>query len=690
MFYKFILRVSMKRFYLLALVLIFSAISLVAESYTIKSPLTGDTYRVGVSVTIAWDTLDSDGNRTYARTFEFKWSESANGPWSLLALPKNAKFFKDSTAVKKAVGKTVITLPRVPQLYIRMQIKGDDTRFGMVGPVNTFTPPAASADSTIEGTITKTLTLTNKKIYQLKKVVYVDNGATLRLEPGTIVLGDPENVSALCINRGGKIYAKGTPTQPIVFTSGFAIRNRGRGDWGGLLIMGNATTNLGEAAIEGGIADGLEVKKNAWYGTWNGVNNDQDSSGVLQYVRIEFAGIAESPDNELNSLTLGGVGSKTVINNVMCSYNGDDAFEWFGGTVNARNLIAYNTIDDDMDTDNGYNGKVQNVLIKRFANIADQSNSEAFESDNDSKASEKKPFTRPVFSNVTVIGPIADTSWTAGTGDGKYNAKYLTVAQIRRNSRMNLVNSVLVGFPGGVEITNNNTVRAAANDSIMVRYNNFYGIKNNKWFYFGSGTNPQGTVTGSWLATETYGNSFINESGNVGEYAFLTNVFPGTLSEFNPMPKTTAPYLTTANWTASNAAVNLADPFFEKVPYRGAFGTQRWDMPWAEYDPINKEYKATDVNDNYNMLLNKVTIEAAPIPAAEYSVVTYQLPSSLEVTIKLIDISGNINSTFKTREYQKAGIHQFLLNTSGLANGIYYLHIQSNDGNAILSIPVVK
>lgn len=679
----------MKRFFLMAMMFMLSAAGLFAESYTIKSPKTGDTYRVGVTVSVSWDTLDSDGNSTFARTFEFKWAESENGPWQLLALPKNAKSFKDSTSGNKAVGKTVVTLPRVPKVYLRIQIKGDDTRFGMVGPVNTYTPPAATADSTIEGSITQTVTLTNKKIYKLKKVVYVDNGATLRLDPGTIVLGDAENVSAICVNRGGKIYAKGTPTQPIVFTSGYAVGSRDRGDWGGLLIMGNATTNLGEAAIEGGIADGIDVKKNAWYGTWNGVNNDEDSSGVLEYVRIEFAGIAESPDNELNSLTMGGVGSKTVINNVMCSYNGDDAYEWFGGTVNARNLIAYNTIDDDMDTDNGFRGKVQNVLIKRFAGIADQSNSEAFESDNDSKASEKTPFTSPVFSNVTVIGPIADTSWTAGTGDGKYNAKYLTVAQIRRNSRLNLVNSVLLGFPGGLEFTNDNTVRAAANDSIMVRFNDFYGIKNNKWFYFGSGTNAQGTVNGSWLSTESFGNRFKNEAGNVGAYANISNAFPGTLVEFNPAPTAQADFMNNANWTASNAAVNLADSFFDKVAHRGAFGTERWDLPWAEYDPVNKVY-AVSVEDDYANGIKALTVEASPLPAQDYSIVKYQLPSTAPVSIRLFDAVGSINSTFKVNEVQNAGVHTFMLNTSELQSGVYYLQISSADGNATISIPVVK
>ncbi len=681
----------MKQFLLIAFMAIIAGAGLYANpTLTIKSPMAGETYRVGKTVTIAWDTLDVSGVSTWNKTFEFKWSETENGTYSLLALAKNAKSFKDvnSKSADKAAGSTVITLPRKDQIWIRMQEVGNETNYGKVGPINVYTPPPATADSIIQGYITSTVTLSNTKLYQLNKVVYVEDGATLRLEPGTVVMGDPNNVSAICVNRGGKIYAKGTANQPIVFTSGYSAGSRDRGDWGGLLIMGKATTNLGEAAIEGGIADA--AKKDAWYGAVNGVNDDNDSSGVLEYVRIEFAGIAESPDNELNSLTMGGVGRKTVINHVQTSYNGDDAFEWFGGTVNAKYLIAYNTIDDDMDTDNGFSGKVQHVLIKRFSGIADQSNSEAFESDNDSKASEKQPFTRPVFANVTVVGPIADTSWTAGTGENKYNAKFLTVAQIRRNSRMNLVNSVLIGFPGGLEMTNQNSVRAAENDSIMVRYNDFYGIKNNKFFYFGSGTNASTTVDANWLSKSEFGNNFINKAGNTGTHAGLTNAFPGTLAEFNPMPTAQANYMTSANWTASNAAVNLADSYFDKVPYRGAFGTERWDMPWAEYDPVNKIYTTTSVKDDFAANVSNLTIEAAPLPANDYTVITYQLPTSREVSIKLFDALGGLSSTIIINEMQSQGVHSLNLNTTDLQSGVYYLQISSNEGNTTMALPVVK
>ncbi|MEJ5246015.1 MAG: T9SS type A sorting domain-containing protein [Bacteroidota bacterium] len=674
----------MKNALFLAVAFLFAyALNAAEPSLTIKDPKANSTYRVGQTIAITWDTLTKSGERTWGKTFEFKWSESPNGPWNLLALAKNAKSYKDVTSSNPnaASGRTVITLPRKPQVWIKMNEVDNENLYGIQGPINVYTPPPATADSLIGGILTNTITLSASKIYQLKKVLYVEDGATLRIDPGTVILGDPNDVSAIVIKRGGKIYAKGTPTKPIVMTSGFAPGNRDRGDWGGLIIAGKASTNLGEAAIEGG----LDVK----YGPIGGVADDNDSSGVVQYVRIEFAGIAESPDNELNSLTMGGVGRRTVISHVMVSYAGDDAFEWFGGTVNAKYLISYNTIDDDMDTDNGFRGKVQHALIVRFPDIADQSNSEAFESDNDSKSSYNTPYTNPIFSNITVVGPLADTSWTVGTGANKYHSKHLTAVQIRRNSRMNLVNSVIMGYNAGVELTNNNTVLAASNDSIMVRFNDFYGIKNNKFFYFGSGTNPQGNVDANWLAKTEYGNRFMNQAGPVAAYAKVPGAFPGTTAVFNPLPEPNADYLNNANWAASNAAITLNDPFFDKVSYRGAFNTERWDLPWAEYSPVNKVY--TSINDDYSTtLVPQFKAEAAPLPANDYTVVTYVLPESGNTTVRIVDATGSVKSIFFENQFQNAGTHQFMLNSSQLSTGVYYLQIVTAKGIYTINIPVVK
>ncbi len=655
-----------------------------------KSPKADDTYRVGRTITIAWDTLDTQGNRTFETIFEVKWSESVDGPWNLLALTnKNAKQFKDINAkdATKAAGSVTCVLPRKTKVWLKLQVQNSEAINTLVGPINVTIPPAVVADSTITGDITGSLTLRSSKMYQLKKYVLVQDGGIIRIEPGTIILGDDQEASALVINRGGKIYAKGTKTHPIIFTSGYAAGSRDRGDWGGVLIMGSAETNLGEAAVEGGIADGSDVKKNGWYGKYKGVNNNEDSSGVMQYCRIEFAGIAESPDNELNGLTMGAVGSKTLIENIQVSYGGDDSFEWFGGNVNSKYLIAYNGIDDDFDTDNGFSGKVQFGFSYRYSNIADQSNSEAFESDNDSKASENQPFTRPIFSNMTCIGGVHDTSWTAGSGENKYNSKYLAAAQIRRNSRLSLVNSLLIGWPAGVEITNDNTVRAAGNDSIMLKNNSFYGIKNDKFFYLGSGTSSTDLVSTTWLAKSEFANTFTNGQGDVAQLAKLINAFPNDIANINPVPNSGADYLASASFASSR----LQDSYFDKVNYRGAFSsviTERWDLPWAEYDPVNKVYSTMSVN-NYEHQW-KLEVTAQPNPATESLTVLYQLVEDTQVTIKIFAQSGVLVQTIAENLIQNQGYYQFVFDTKELTSGMYYIQVITNNGIASKAISVIK
>jgi hypothetical protein len=242
------------------------------------------------------------------------------------------------------------------------------------------------------------------------------NDATMTIEPGVTVKGSyiGNDVGALIITRGAKINANGTADLPVVFTSNSP--NPRSGDWGGIVILGKASVNASFSGantieVEGGINNSFN---DGIAGGGTSVNDD-DSSGALRYVRIEFAGYAYQPDKEINSLTMAAVGRKTVIDNVQVYYAKDDAFEWFGGTVNCSHLIAYKTQDDDFDTDNGYSGKVQFGIVIRDSLIADISNSEAFESDNNSSGSAASPKTTAVFSNITAVGPKATLSNTGSS-----------------------------------------------------------------------------------------------------------------------------------------------------------------------------------------------------------------------------------------------------------------------------------
>jgi hypothetical protein len=148
--------------------------------------------------------------------------------------------------------------------------------------------------------------------------VYVKSGATLTIEPGTVIRGSKANKGALIIEKGARIIAEGTASDPIIFTSNQDAGSRSYGDWGGVIVLGNATVNKVDPVIEGGPTS-----------TYGG-SDDADNSGVLKYVRIEFPGIAFQPDKEINGLTMGGVGTGTEIDYVQVSFSGDDSYEWFG------------------------------------------------------------------------------------------------------------------------------------------------------------------------------------------------------------------------------------------------------------------------------------------------------------------------------------------------------------------------
>lgn len=220
-----------------------------------------------------------------------------------------------------------------------------------------------------------------KGTYLLKGWVYICDGATLTIEPGTVIKGDKGTKAALIAERGGRLVAQGTAAEPIVFTSAQPAGERRPGDWGGIILCGRARNNQTEMTIEGGPR------------SKHGGDDDADDSGVLSYVRCEFAGYPFQTDMEINGITFGSVGSGTKLDHIQVSYSNDDSYEWFGGTANAEYLVAYHGWDDDFDTDNGFSGKVQFCLAVRNPKLADQSVSNGFESDNCSTGADMQPFT---------------------------------------------------------------------------------------------------------------------------------------------------------------------------------------------------------------------------------------------------------------------------------------------------------
>ncbi|WP_278630479.1 Ig-like domain-containing protein [Parabacteroides goldsteinii] len=425
----------------------------------------------------------------------------------------------------------------------------------------------AVIEDTLEGNITadRTISAANKNF--LKGFVYVKSGATLTIEAGSVIKGisvaSGERAASLIIEPGAKIIAEGTVDKPIVFTSDKEPGKRVTGDWGGLIICGNARVNrTNQPTIEGG--------PGTHYGNTTSDEFNGESSGKLKYVRIEFAGYPLEPDKEINGLTFGGVGSGTEVEFVQVSYSNDDSYEWFGGTVNAKHLIAYKGWDDDFDTDYGYTGKLQFLLSVRDKDIADTSDSNGFESDNDGDGSTNTPFTKPVFSNVTLIGPfygkVSDRTQaeveakTADAANGAKGGKYQAAMHLRRNSSLNVYNSVFTGWPYGLRATDK---KGQANDGIAIENVIFAGMWKN--FY----------------EDEKVSENFFNRAGN---NTVLENTWQ-IIAKDGDYSSVVADAVKGADFS------KLADSFFEKVTYKGAFdGTNDWTEGWTNWDPQNTVY----------------------------------------------------------------------------------------------------
>lgn len=414
--------------------------------------------------------------------------------------------------------------------------------------------PTDPNGSVLSGTLSANKTLTADKVWTLKGYVYVPNGITLTIEPGTTIKSDTTEKGALCIERGGKIMAVGTASNPIVFTSGKAVGQRNPGDWGGIAICGRARTNRTTTpVIEGGL-------DRAYGGT-----DDADNSGVLKYVRIEYAGIAAFPGSEINGLTLAGVGSGTTLENIQVAYGNDDAYEFFGGTVNAKYLVAYATADDDFDFDFGYRGNLQFGVALRdplFVDNGDAGN--GIESDNDGSGTNVAPFTRPVISNFTWIGPNNASGTLSNHNFGN---------RWRRATQFVLRNSIMMGWQkGGFSVESTASADSLKNGVSEFRYNLVHAIAEP----FRRGSDAAASFADN-AAVETFLTNATNSNTKYNSANDIMLSAPFNLTAPNLRPSAGSPALSGANFS------NMSN-FFTTTNYRGAFdATTDWMSGWTRF-----------------------------------------------------------------------------------------------------------
>lgn len=417
----------------------------------------------------------------------------------------------------------------------------------------------------------------SKGTYLLKGWVYVDEGAKLRIPAGTVIKGDKQTMAALIVEPGGYVEMNGTKDAPVVMTSEQAPGNRRPGDWGGLIICGKARNNQTTMQIEGGPT------------TIHGGDNDNDNSGIYRYVRVEFAGYPFDTDKEINGVTFGSVGKGTTIDHIQVSYSNDDSFEWFGGSVNCKYLVAYKGWDDEFDTDNGFSGDVEYCLSIRDPRIADTSQSNGFESDNNASGAETTPFTTATFSHVTFVGPMTAKNSdfvnssdyiTAGSvfpDNGSKLGKFQSAMHIRRSSKLNVQNALAVGFPVGLIIDGEkgNTVKYASQgdfklDNIIFAGMDVIGTDKNKLYEDYLYDYATGTEDKSQLS---YSHTF-----------FLSNPNNRVMTEAEL--GLTDPQGTGQNYCPSSV---LSDG---NGGYIGAFkdASDNWLAGWTNFDPQNTIY----------------------------------------------------------------------------------------------------
>ena len=399
-----------------------------------------------------------------------------------------------------------------------------------------ITGPESSGPATARGTISEDTTWSGEIL--LQGAVFVADGVTLTIEAGTRIFGDSASNGTLIISRGGRIMAEGTADAPIVMTSDQVDGERARGDWGGLIINGRAPLN-----VPGGIKEGEGDT-----GEFGG-DDPTDDSGVLKFVRVEFAGTEFSPDNELNGVAFQGVGSGTVVDYVQVHYNKDDGFEWFGGTVDAKHLLVTGTADDSFDWTDGWTGRGQFWIAQQRGDDADN----GIEADSNSDNNDLEPRSSPTLYNVTLIGdPGTDLGDESDIG-----------MLLREGTAGEYGNFIVTGFKDeGLRLDQTATYQQAVAGNLVVMNSIFH---NNAAGNFGDGGN-KGEADPSVMALVASANAAgagIREMDPMLEQPYYHPGHGDEPEEFGVCPTAGSPALT-------GAAMPPNDGFFEATNYIGA------------------------------------------------------------------------------------------------------------------------
>ena len=522
-------------------------------------------------------------------------------------------------------------------------------------------------------------TLSADSLYLVTGLYYVDSGYSLTIEPGTVIMGDSETGGTVIVSRGAQIFAQGTQWQPIVFTSEKAVGTRAPGDWGGVIVLGAARVNKVDPLIEGGLIPG---SCSGGTGTYGGTNN-ADNSGVISYVRIEFAGYRFQQDNEVNGLTMGGVGRGTKIDHVQVSYSNDDSYECFGGVVDCNYMVAYRGTDDEFDSDFGYRGKMQFCFGLRDPDISDPTGqSNGFESDNDgSSTSTDQPYTKPTMVNVTLVGPER-TDALVGTWFGTFEYS----AVLRRSTQTSIYNSVVMGYPWGLSLRDATTQGWATGDSLQIRNTHIQ-----------ASTMPSGSThihdetrwanVDTWFTTPSFNNVGLATANPSS--VMLTDM--SVLENPDPRPAVGSPLIGTADYSnprlAGCVVTNYKGAFDPALPMSG-----QWTYYWTNFDPQNTDYAMglpTGVGDA--PVYGEALSQNYPNPFNPQTSIDFVVPTTGHVSLEVYDVSGARVATLFDGVKSAGSRETINFNADGgLASGVYFYRLRGNGFTEMKKMVLLK
>ena len=520
------------------------------------------------------------------------------------------------------------------------------------------------AQIVVEGDLTENTTWTADNTYYLNNQLFVKDGVTLTIEAGTEILGRYDaNYSAdnpapcVVVEQGGMIMAEGTADAPITFRSELdpddANYGNGRGLWGGLIVNGYApiSNEGGQSNVEG--LTGIPY----------GGTDPDDNSGVMRYVRVWNGGSSIAPDNEINGITLAGVGRGTTVEFCEVAMNLDDGFEMFGGTVDLKHCVVVAVGDDAFDTDNGYQGRGQFLLVVR----ADDSD-KGHEMDNATGGDlDSQPRSHPHFANVTVIS-------SPSHGEDALRLREGTGGDFR-NYIIHGANDGVRNDENGSEVVTQDwaTAEAAGHPDYLYISGSIImnGLADVPWDDFDEAGD------GDWTGT------YVSESAGLS----MTVDADGLPLSVSVMPPV-------GGAAYQNVDTVLDDDFFTQTDFKGAFGSDNWLEGWSVLSEL--DILGSDDNNNPNIVADKITLLGNyPNPFNPSTEIMFELGQKYQlVHLSVFNLIGR-KVYERTLQDISAGFHRITWNGSDIngslvPSGLYLYRVSTETRSVIGKMTLLK